>query len=120
MAINIRTKRKVDTELNYIKRILRQNKNKSFVQRILNPQNYPVLKNIDGSTSTHSMSWGETEGKFVVFPTVLYDNKINKLKRFDSRDAYNRAMRSKNFIMFDDATEADWFSKSYKQIWDKY
>ena len=101
-----------------IANILEANKDKGFIQRILNKDKCPVLPNKDGSSSTHSMAWSEVDGKFIVYPTVLYGKK-GKLKRFDARDALPLVMESGNFIEFDTPDQADWFSKEYKSYWQK-
>jgi len=99
--------------------ILLQNKNKHFIKRILDPGKYPTLDNKDGSTSTHSMSWAEVDGKYIVYPTVLYGGKGKGLKRYDPEEALDIAIETKNFIEFDSPDEADWFSKEYKTYWNK-
>lgn len=101
-----------------IKKILENNKDKGFVKRILSPKDYPVLDNKDGSTSTHSMSWSEVDGKYIVFPTVLYNDK-GQLNRFDPNIALELSLDSGNFIEFDAPEKADFFSKEYKQAWEK-
>ena len=76
--------------------ILKQNENKSFVQRILNREKYPVLQNPDGSESTHSMASGESDGRFFAYPTVLMTK--DGLKRFSNEEAF-------------------WFGTNYKNVW---
>jgi hypothetical protein len=101
-----------------ILRILTENQNKGFVKRILNPNEYPTLNNKDGTHSTHSMTWGETGGKFVVFPTVLYNDK-KELTRHDFKSAWENVRETGNFIEFETSEEADFFSREYKQYWKK-
>ena len=96
--------------------ILNKNAGKEFVKRIQNRENYPVLKNPDGSTSTHSMAWGESNGKYSVFPTVMI-GKDKKLKRYSNKNAWDEAHKTGNVIQFDTPEEADWFSKTYKEVW---
>ena len=50
--------------------VLEANKDVPFVDRILNPDKYPVQKNKDGSISTHLMAYGESDGEYVVYPTL--------------------------------------------------
>ena len=66
--------------------ILLKNKKLDFVQRILDPQNYGVVRNPDGSVSTHSMAAETVEGKggklrHVSFPTVVRgpDRQLRRL-----------------------------------------
>lgn len=98
-------------------RILAQNAQKSFVQRILQPQNYPVLDLGDGNHATHEMAWTEADGRYFVYPTVMYDGK--KLDKYDPDTAWGHAAKSGNYIEFKDPAEADWFSKNYKQWWEE-
>ena len=100
-----------------LKETLDKNSDKNFVQRILNPENHGVLKNEDGSHSTHSMAWGQAgEGKYIVFPTVV--SKDGGLKRLSDREAFKHAAENKEAIVFDNPEEAEWFSKNYKKYWD--
>jgi len=101
-----------------VAKILEANKNKTFVQRILHKDKYPTLKNEDGSSSTHSMAWSEVDGKYIVYPTVLYGGG-DKMKRFGDKEAVPLAMESGNYIEFDNPEQADWFSREYKSYWQK-
>ena len=104
------------SDFNKIAKILTENSEKSFVKRILNRDQFPVLDNEDGTVSTHSMAYGETEdGRFFVYPTVLMTDK--GLKRFGDNDAWRETQGSGNFIEFGSGEEADWFSKNYKKVW---
>lgn len=98
-----------------IRKVLGNNQDKEFVKRILNPEKYPVLKNPDGSESTHSMAWGQVGNRFIVFPTVFQEGK--KMKRYKPDDAFKRALDSGEAIFFDTPEEAADFSKNYKTIW---
>ena len=51
-------------------------KQPEFVDRINNPNNYPYIKNKDGSISTHRMAAEVDEkGNWIVFPTIQFDGK---------------------------------------------
>lgn len=103
----------------YIQQLLEMNKNKNFVQRILSPESFPKTK-IDGFDATHMMAWGDDgNGNYFVYPTIVYDPKTKLLNILGNQDAFNYAMRTKEYIPFNSAEEADWFSKNYKRIWDK-
>ena len=101
----------------WVRAILEQNKDKSFVKRILtyNPDTSPYLDLGNGNRATHLMSWGEGDGKYYVFPTVLM-TKEGKLKNY-GKDAWNHVSKTGNYIEVDDAETADWLSKNYKLIW---
>jgi hypothetical protein len=94
--------------------ILNTNKNKSFVDRILNPRKYPSLDRGGGEKATHRMAWGEADGKYMAFPTVLWDGK--QLVDYGN-GAWPIAQKSGNYIEFDTPEEADWFSQRYKLAW---
>jgi hypothetical protein len=104
-------------EISRINEVLNKHRDKSFVKRILSPGDFPRLDLGDGNYATHKMSWGEAGGKYFVYPTVLYGN--GQLKEYSQDEAFGRAMETGNFIEFDNPDEADWFSKSYKKVWDK-
>ena len=107
----------MDQELAKISEILSKNLDKPMVKRIVDKDIYPVLENEDGTVSTHSMSWGDAEGKYYVYPTVV--QKGDKLERLDSDKAFQRAIKDRDYIEFDSPDEADWFSKNYKRFWDQ-
>lgn len=93
--------------------ILQANAQKTFVQRILNPDAFPVLPHA-GGIATHRMAWDEADGRYFVYPTVLYDGK--GLKDYGNA-AWDQARKSGNYIEFKTPQEADWFSKNYKSAW---
>jgi hypothetical protein len=101
----------------FIKTTLEDNKEKGFIQRILFPEKFPVLNNPDGTVSSHSMAWAEVDGKYVVFPTVLYNGEAG-LKRYTPDKALPLVLKSGNYIEFDTPEKADYFSKEYKQAWE--
>ena len=101
-------------EYDDVMRVLMANANKSFVRRILQPQAYPTLDLGNGQKATHMMSWAEADGKYYVYPRILYDGKALK----DYGDAaFDQAMKSGNVIEFKTPQEADWFSRRYKVVW---
>lgn len=111
--------RKVDPRIH---EILEKNKSKDFVKRILRPKEYPKLdmgSDREGNKikATHIMAWGEHEGRTYVYPTVIH--KKGKLHRISGSNALRYAIQTGENIEFKDPKEADWFSKNYKQVWDK-
>jgi len=94
--------------------IMQANQSKPFVQRILQPDNYPSLDLGNGQRATHLMAWGDMDGKHVVYPTVQMDG--NGLKDYGDA-AFDRAIKSGDYITFPTAEEADWFSRNYKAAW---
>jgi hypothetical protein len=100
-------------EYQKLMQILQANANKTFVQRILRPDDFPVLPH-DGGIATHRMAWGDAGGKFYAYPTVLFDGK--NLKDYGDA-AWDHAVKSGNVIEFPSAQEAEWFTKRYKEAW---
>ena len=94
--------------------ILLKNKNKDFINRIINVNDFPTLENRDGTVSTHSMAYGEADGKYYVYPTVVY--RDGKMQRLGPDTALNRAITSGDYIVFDNEQDAADFSKEYKQF----
>ena len=100
-----------------IEQILNENNGKNFVKRILMPEAYPTLKKGKGAIATHEMAWGEADGKFYVFPTIMQEQD-KSLKEY-GKDAFDVAIKRKEFISFDNAKDAEDFSKGYKEYWNK-
>ena len=93
--------------------VLNANAGKTFVQRILKPDNYPVLHH-DNGIATHRMATAEADGKFYAYPTVLWNGQ--QLQDYGN-DAFRRAWQTGNMIEFPSSQEADWFSRNYKSAW---
>ena len=102
-------------EITRINDILGKHKDKDFVKRILYKDKYPVINNDDGSVSTHLMSWGETDGRYLVYPTIV--NGKEGLRKLEMDEAFRHALGSQEYIEFDNPDDADWFSKNYKAVW---
>lgn len=95
-------------------RILMDNADKNFVQRVLLPSAFPALTTNDGRTATHEMAWTESDGKYFVHPTIFMDG--NQLNRYE-KDPFGRALQTGDFVQMPTAKEAEWFSKNYKLLW---
>jgi hypothetical protein len=97
-----------------LKALLDKYKDKNFVRRML-MKNPPTLGN-----STHSFEWGEADGKYYVYPTVVEKN--GKLVRLSSDEAWDYANKNNELIPFDDPKQAEEFSKhelpAYKQYFE--
>lgn len=89
---------------------LNANKQVPFVDRILNPSNYPVRNNKDGSHSTHLMSVAGVDDKFIAYPELRWVN--GKWVQNQNPDS---ALKDKDFIWFNTQKEAEDFSKNYKK-----
>ena len=78
-----------------------------FIDRIMNPQNYPYIENEDGSVSTHRMAAEvDEEGNWFVFPTIvqLPTGELYEFKDNMSAMDYNR--RTGNFLPMKSKEEA--------------
>lgn len=102
-----------------ILQILNANNSKRFIKRILQPFGAPVaIDDEDPSrVMTHKMSWGDSDGKYYVFPSVMEDLKTGELVNY-GKDAFIEALRRRDFIKFDNPEDADWFSRNYKTYWE--
>ncbi len=88
-----------------------------FLDRIENPQNYPVLRNEDGSFSTHSMAAEVDEnGQWWVFPTIVPMGPNGELYRFeDPYVALEYNKRTKNALPQTSQKTALDYSRGYKK-----
>lgn len=94
--------------------ILNRHSNLNFVQRVMSPDKFPVINNPDGSVSTHKMAWGSYGNQHVVFPTIVYDEKTGTLKDL-GKEAFDYAIKNKQYIPFNNPKEAESFSINYKK-----
>lgn len=97
--------------------ILSKNADKNFVRRILFKYKYPSVNYGNGVYATHKMEWAEKDGKYIVYPSIGYDENTKKLYDFGEK-AFDRAMKEGDYIEFDTPEDADWLSKNYKMVWD--
>ncbi len=109
----VKDKHKVDS-------ILTANADKNFVKRIKTPDQYPKMDLGNGDSATHKMAWGEDDkGAAYVYPTIVHDTVTNSLKQLNNQEAWQHAIKNKEYIKFNDTKEADWFSRKYKAVWGK-
>ena len=99
----------------YIGWILENNANKDFVQRILKPQESPILPLDEGKIGTHKMELEKHGNGWIAFPTIMRDGR--GLKDF-GKDAMMKAVNDGEYIEFASPGEAEWFSKNYKKMWE--
>ena len=109
-------------EYKQVLKILQDNKRKNFVKRVLKPDRYPGITLEDGRPASHLMSYGEWDGKYYVFPTIIQPKggKNEPLKQLSDDDAVLYAQETGEYIEFDNEVDAVWFSSDdgYKQYWD--
>lgn len=109
----------IGNELVKIFDVLNSNSRKNFVQRILNPSNYPVLDYGDENYATHKMSWSTANGKNIIYPTVVHDTNNNQLVELTPEQAIQYAIHNNEYIEVATPEEAEWFSQNYKKVWTK-
>lgn len=88
--------------------LINQNLGLNFVQRLLEPQKWPVINNPDGSHSTHLMAWDQDKKGPFVFPTIVWDGK--RLKKMSADEAWHHAQLTGELIRVNSPEEAEWFS----------
>lgn len=87
-----------------------------FEQRVLHPSMVPGIKNKDGTYSTHRMAWGDADGKFFAYPTIVNDG--GKLVQLPDDVAFKHAMESGQYRVFDTPDDADAYAGGgYKNSW---
>ena len=92
--------------------VFEKNKNKKFVDRIINPENYPAptLTDSQGRKQTHLMSADlDQNNDWVVYPKIILEN--NKYKRVNMEEAISSG-NSINFGKNQDLAQG--FSQNYK------
>jgi hypothetical protein len=102
-----------------VENILNANKDKNFVKRIIDPTTLEPLDRGNGDFSTHSMAYGEEDGKYYVYPTVVEkDGKLVDLEA-EGINPFDYAIKNKEYIEFKTEKEAALFSgdAGYKQHW---
>ena len=104
-----------DAALTKLAKILGDNKRLNFVDRIVNKDKYPVLNYGNGNHATHKMAWGEADGKYYAYPTIVFDGR--DLVELADDSAFDHAMKTGQFIEFDKPTDAAWFTQNYKKVW---
>ena len=94
----------------------RKSKQPEFLDRIENPEKYPVIQNEDGSISTHEMSAEVDEkGNWFVFPNIvmLETGELYRFKDPMQAKAYN--IKTGNFLPMRSKKEAiDYAKGGYK------
>ena len=95
--------------------ILEENKDVPFVDRILNPEMYPVEKDEDGNVLSDAMGYDTINGLHIAFPVTRFDGT----SIYDDNDPVT-AFETGNYIAFDTLEQARAFAegswKSAKNI----
>ena len=91
-----------------------QENNPAFIDRIFVPDLLDPLQDEQGRDMTHLLSTFEQDGKHFVVP--LIQDFGDELRLLPPEAAFERAKRRKDFLEFDSAEEAEFFSKNYKAL----
>lgn len=92
--------------------ISQRNKNKNWVERGLNPNDFPFIENEDGTQSTHKLAYSTFDDGAMVFPTII-QNEDKTLKEFLSvDDAYNHAMENNTGVFIPNWDLAKYYSEN--------
>jgi hypothetical protein len=92
-----------------LENLILRNSNVKWVDRFLNPQNYPMPTENKGRIETHRMSV-DGNGPYYVYPqiTVQGDKYV--------KQSLDEAIDRKDYIMLDDKDAAIALSKNYKSL----
>ncbi len=103
-------------------RMLQSHSDKNFVQRLLNPYIFPVMRDVltEGDVGTHLMSSGTADDQPIVYPEIVQDPKTGELRRLGRKEASRYALDTGEYIPFSTSEEAEDFGANYKKylnIW---
>jgi len=84
----------------------------NFVNRYMNPSQYPSIDNGDGTVSTHRMAQMDN----VSFPTIVQREEDGELEELEVGDAYRLAMDTGGYEMHENEEKALEHSKNYKSL----
>lgn len=103
-----------DFELDALSKVITQrNSNLDWIQRAINPNDYPSITNEDGTTSTHKLMYRPNkDGTAYVFPSII-QNSDGKLLQFDNEDgAFDYAEKTKTLLKMPTIKLAEYYSKN--------
>ena len=95
--------------------LLHANRKLDFVQRVLNPKDAPKPINNGSVRETHRMSaefLGNNDTLPAAFPLIV--NKNGTLVKLDRKQARDHAVKTGEYIAFQDIESAVKFTQSYK------
>jgi hypothetical protein len=96
--------------------VLMDNENVPFVQRIMNPNDYPVMR-IGDKDATVLLGTAGFDGKHWVFPNIAYEGGQLVRSQKDDKGWARRMVGAGNAIPFDSLAEANEFAEgSWKQL----
>ena len=117
------TEEKEKFPLSVVTSVLEDNKNKNFVDRILNPEKYkPYPVGEDKLPYSHRMvTFGALDDSTpgMVLPMVVWDPEKGYHKFENPQEALEYAVEKGEYIRFRNHTEATKFENSWKQYWEE-
>ena len=95
-----------------------QNQDKNFVQRIMQPDLYPVLPDYagPGTWGTHLLNASDVGGQTITYPQIIQGQGGN-LQLLDPKAALDYALKNNEYIKMNSPQEANWFGGNYKKLW---
>ena len=91
----------------------------NFVQRLKDP-NRKVIKNPDGSVSTHKLAWAEVDDKIIVYPEIQEINGELVDLSNDREQALKSALANNDYAEMQSPEEAEWFTTHYKEYYPNF
>lgn len=89
-----------------------RNKNLNWVQRGINPENFPTIKNEDGSFSTHRLAYStDDKGQALIYPTIIQNEEGNLIELGDD-EAYEYARKTNTFMIVPNEKLAEYYSQN--------
>ena len=100
-------------EFEAMSKVLSQrNKHLNWVDRGLNPDNYPKIDNQDGTFSTHRLAYSTGDnGEAYVYPTIIQNDK-GELEQLDDKAAWEYAKKTKTAMNVPNVKLAEYYSQN--------
>lgn len=89
-----------------------RNKNLNWVERGLNPDNYPIINNEDGTYSTHKLAYSTGDnGEAYIYPTIIQNDK-GELEQLSDEDAWEYAVKTKTAMVVPNIKLAEYYTRN--------
>lgn len=88
-----------------------RNSHLDWIKRGTDPEEKRAIENEDGSKSTHKLAWGEADGKYIVFPSII-EQSDGTLKELTLQEAQKLAVEKKNYLTVPSKEFAEYYSKN--------
>lgn len=89
-----------------------RNKHLNWVERGLNPDNYPNIDNKDGTFSTHKLSYvtGD-EGEAYIYPTII-QQEDSTLKEYSQDESWEYVKKTNTAMRIPSVKLAEYYSQN--------